>query len=86
MYEDTQILIHCKCTCKILHVFGNTVTDTTKLCNPLKKAVVKNMPICISIEVLITARKKCNCWCRYKYNVSVLWLFCKHSKNFCREM
>ncbi|KAJ8027731.1 RNA-directed DNA polymerase from mobile element jockey [Holothuria leucospilota] len=47
-------------------VFRNIVTDTTKLCIPLKKAVVKNRPIWMSREVLRAARKKRKCWRRYR--------------------
>ncbi|KAJ8031156.1 hypothetical protein HOLleu_27797 [Holothuria leucospilota] len=39
-------------------VFRNIVTDTTKLCIPLKKGVIKNWPIWMSRGVLRAARKK----------------------------
>ena len=46
--------------------FRDVVTNTTKLCIPLKKAVVKNRPNWISREVLRAVRKKRKCWRRYR--------------------
>ncbi|KAJ8030776.1 hypothetical protein HOLleu_27279 [Holothuria leucospilota] len=73
-FTHAKELLTIDCVARLSHlgpaeawsVFHNIVTDTTKLCILLKKAVVKNRPIWISREVLGAARKKRKSWRRYR--------------------